>query len=59
MVCDSASSRVMNTFTSSIIAVLAAGLTAQAATEAWVRDWAKAKATASESKRDGKVVFRM
>ena len=48
----------MNIFTSSIVAVLAAGFTAQAAAaEGWVSDWAKAKAVAAESKRDLLVDF--
>ena len=48
----------MNIFTSSIVAVLAAGFTAQAAAaEGWMSDWEKAKATASESKRDLLVDF--
>lgn len=41
-----------------IVAVLAAGFTAQAAAaEGWVNDWAKAKANAAESKRDLLVDF--
>jgi len=48
----------MNISTSSIVAVLAAGFTAQAAAaEVWVSDWAKAKVTAAESKRDLLVDF--
>jgi thiol-disulfide isomerase/thioredoxin len=55
---ETASSARMKFSTSSIVAVLAAGFTVQAvAAEGWVNDWAKAKATAAESKRDLLVDF--